>query len=70
MDRNYKVDTATGTVVYVATREGGVDRNTVLKHTNRLLISVATREGGVDRNSLVAVSTSSLTGRHPRGWRG
>ena len=34
----------------VATREGGVDRNTVSAFIRGNTIAVATREGGVDRN--------------------
>ena len=34
----------------VATREGGVDRNTVRYNVSIGQIVVATREGGVDRN--------------------
>ena len=34
----------------VATREGGVDRNSVLASSVGSFLDVATREGGVDRN--------------------
>ena len=34
----------------VATREGGVDRNTLFHALVRVHCTVATREGGVDRN--------------------
>ena len=34
----------------VATREGGVDRNSVIHVQGQQAIGVATREGGVDRN--------------------
>ena len=36
---------------FVATREGGVDRNRVVQSNTGLLLIVATREGGVDRNN-------------------
>ena len=38
-------------VVFVATREGGVDRNIFCPPVDFILLSVATREGGVDRNT-------------------
>ena len=36
--------------MYVATREGGVDRNIALQYAFCHVAPVATREGGVDRN--------------------
>ena len=40
----------------VATREGGVDRNTPAKTIQEAEKYVATREGGVDRNAVVLVA--------------
>ena len=58
-----------GGLLRVATREGGVDRNT-LRVILSCLAFVATREGGVDRNTKMMCFRAALTCRHPRGWRG
>ena len=56
---------------FVATREGGVDRNRVAHNLIFLLSAVATREGGVDRNMAdYEFVDKEGEGRHPRGWRG
>ena len=50
MDRNIGYCLKTSTAVKVATREGGVDRNSIAQSTRATMLAVATREGGVDRN--------------------
>ena len=52
MDRNVHLVCAVGVVFVVATREGGVDRNTRVRVLFTVGGGVATREGGVDRNML------------------
>ena len=61
MDRNaFKVKARAFRVV--ATREGGVDRNTGTRPVTCAALRVATREGGVDRNFGVRPSPA-LPGR-------
>ena len=50
MDRNSLNLAALPTGGYVATREGGVDRNCERPLRVQTPMGVATREGGVDRN--------------------
>ena len=49
---------------YVATREGGVDRNA---HVTLDIagVAVATREGGVDRNAMLKAVSTNRTGSPP-----
>ena len=57
MDRNFN----SSRFVYkaeVATREGGVDRNTTSSGVLCRVYRVATREGGVDRNALICWACS------------
>ena len=54
----------------VATREGGVDRNSDRLATLNKNHRVATREGGVDRNTALNNTLNNNFRRHPRGWRG
>ena len=53
MDRNGIVPKHSAVLVFVATREGGVDRNVECKAPAEVPY-VATREGGVDRNKLLS----------------
>ena len=53
MDRNERIRNA-GAKAYVATREGGVDRNIIYCAEKNHRLNVATREGGVDRNSIIS----------------
>ena len=55
----------------VATREGGVDRNSIFTASLKSSVLVATREGGVDRNEVSETyAAAGAARRHPRGWRG
>ena len=56
--------------VKVATREGGVDRNSEGARHLLHALRVATREGGVDRNYNEFAVAPIIDRRHPRGWRG
>ena len=57
------------TCLLVATREGGVDRNSLNRPIGDFAV-VATREGGVDRNLSLLFQAHWCPCRHPRGWRG
>ena len=54
----------------VATREGGVDRNSRDDVAIVNVSGVATREGGVDRNRTEDTFSAPRISRYPRGWRG
>ena len=70
MDRNFFSGLSFGCLKFVATREGGVDRNKTQPPIKAIRL-VATREGGVDRNGEDnIVDEIPSNGRHPRGWRG
>ena len=50
---------------HVATREGGVDRNTEKVEVEDNSLQVATREGGVDRNVNRGSGLNEEECRHP-----
>ena len=65
MDRNLSIRNAQKPLLLVATREGGVDRNTYTAHYSMSAQDVATREGGVDRNVSSAVPLLFASGSPP-----
>ena len=70
MDRNMKMFNAAGQAVYVATREGGVDRNIFPRRTRlRPIPSPPARVAWIE-TCAHAGALRGAGGRHPRGWRG
>ena len=64
MDRNYADRRDRDELRGVASREGGVDRNRMVRIRLSVCWAVASREGGVDRNQL-ALSQSHREVRSP-----
>ena len=62
MDRNIRYIIMHLQKVFVALRKESVDRNRIVKPSNRAIFVVALRKESVDRNRLVAGSLNTLGG--------
>ena len=69
MDRNY-TESKKGLRTFVATREGGVDRNLTTKHGGEIgRVSPPARVAWIE-TGILTISCGKCVSRHPRGWRG